>query len=134
MTVGVEELKLAIMSERKAESKEHVYGYDPLIRVHGQAQFRLSAFSFEPFAGVHKRSGYGFADGVYVGSAVGAHLWGDRLGLSLRGMLDKQYFTINPRIKLWLMQLDYSLKNPVKSKDGDVKLSAIHSIDFRLFF
>lgn len=134
MTVGVEELKLAIMSERKAESKEHVYGYDPLIRVHGQAEYRMSAFSFEPFAGVHKRSGYGFSDGLYVGSAVGAHVWGDRLGLSLRGMLDKQYFTLNPRIKLWLMQLDYSLKSPVKSKDGDVKLSAIHSIDFRLFF
>lgn len=134
VALGLEEIKLATMSERDAESKELAYGYDPLIRLHAQADYKYTALSLQPFAGVHKRAGYGFADGVYAGATAGAHVWGDRLGLSLRGMVDKQYFTITPRIKLWLMQLEYSLKNPVKSTDGDVKLSAIHSIDFRLFF
>lgn len=134
VALGLEEIKLATISKRDAESKELSYGYDPLVRLHAQADYKYSALSLQPFAGVHKRSGYGFADGVYAGATAGAHVWGDRLGLSLRGMLDKQYFTLTPRIKLWLMQLEYSLKNPVKSTDGDVKLSAIHSIDFRLFF
>jgi hypothetical protein len=134
VALGLEEIKLATISERDAESKELAYGYDPLIRLHAQADYKYTALSLQPFAGVHKRAGYGFADGVYAGATAGAHVWGDRLGLSLRGMVDKQYFTITPRIKLWLMQLEYSLKNPVKSTDGDVKLSAIHSIDFRLFF
>ena len=134
VALGLEEIKLATISKRDAESKELAYGYDPLIRLHAQADYKYTALSLQPFAGVHKRAGYGFADGIYAGATAGAHVWGDRLGLSLRGMVDKQYFTITPRIKLWLMQLEYSLKNPVKSTDGDVKLSAIHSIDFRLFF
>lgn len=71
---------------------------------------------------------------MYVGADAGAHVWGDRIGLQLRGMFDKQYVTISPRMKLWLLQLEYSMKKPLKSMDGDVKLSAIHSIDLRLFF
>lgn len=131
---SVEELKLSKMKKRDVESREQVYGYDPLIRMHADATYKLSAFSLQPFAGVHKRTGYGFSDGIYGGAAVGAHVWGERLGIQLRGMLDKQYFTVTPRLKLWLMQLEYSMKAPVKSTDSDVKLSAIHSVDFRLFF
>ncbi len=132
--LSVEELKISEMSDRKVGSKAQTYGYDPLIRLHADALFRLSAFSLQPFAGFHKRSGYGFGDGVYVGADAGAHVWGDRLGLMFRGMLDKQYLTLTPRIKLWLMQLEYSAKAPLKSSDGDVKLSAIHSLDIRFFF
>lgn len=132
--IGVEELKLATLQDKDVGSKEHTYGYDALIRGHADATFRYNALSIQPFIGFHKRSGYGFGDGLYAGAASGAYVWGDRLGLQLRGMVDKQYFTITPRIKLWLMQLEYSLKNPLKSTDGDVKLTAIHSLDFRLFF
>ncbi|MFA6237495.1 MAG: hypothetical protein WC635_09235 [Bacteriovorax sp.] len=131
---SVEDLKLSQMKDREAGSKELSYEYDPLMRIHADALYRFSAFSLNPFTGFHKRKGYGFADGLYLGADAGAHVWGDRLGLQLRGMFDKQYFTISPRMKLWIMQLEYSLKNPLKSTDGDVKLSAIHSIDFRLFF
>ena len=132
--LSVEELKLTKVKDRVVGSREQTYGYSPLIRLHGDATFRYSALSIQPFAGVHKRSGYGFGDGLYAGAAAGAHVWGDRLGLQLRGMVDKEYLTISPRIKLWLMQLEYSMKKPLKAMDGDVKLSAIHSLDFRLFF
>lgn len=132
--LSVEELKLSKVKERSDGSREQTYGYDPLLRLHADATFRLSALSLQPFAGVHKRSGYGFSDGMYLGAVGGAYVWGDRLGLQLRGMVDKQYFTLTPRIKLWLMQLEYSLKKPLKAMDGDVKLSALHSLDFRLFF
>ncbi len=131
---SVEELKLTKLSDAKEGSKEHTYGYDPLMRVHADALFRTNNLSIQPFAGVHKREGYGFADGAYLGTVLGAHVWGDRLGLQLRGMVDKQYLTITPRMKLWLMQLEYSLKKPLKAEDGDVKLTALHSVDFRIFF
>lgn len=131
---SLEEMKLAKMKKRDVASREQVYGYSPLMRLHGDATYKYSAFMLQPFVGFHKRSGYGFSDGMYGGAAVAAHVWGERLGLQLRGMLDKQYITISPRLKLWLMQLEYSLKAPTKSMDGDVKLSAIHSLDFRLFF
>lgn len=131
---SVEDLKVSKLKDRSEGSKELSYGYDPLMRIHGDALFRYSVFSLNPFAGFHKRKGYGFADGMYLGTDAGAHVWGDRLGLQLRGMVDKQYFTISPRMKLWLLQLEYSMKSPMKSMDGDVKLSAIHSLDLRLFF
>ena len=131
---SVEELKLAKMTDHKVGSKDQSYGYDPLMRIHADAIYKFSVVSLNPFLGVHKRTGYGFADGMYLGADAGAHVWGDRLGIQLRGMVDKQYFTISPRLKLWLLQLEYSLKNPIKATDGDVKLSAIHSIDLRLFF
>ncbi len=131
---SVEDIKLSKLKEKDAGAKDHTYGYDPLIRLHADAMYKFSVLSLNPFLGVHKRSGYGFADGMYVGADAGAHVWGDRLGLQLRGMVDKQYFTISPRLKLWLLQLEYSLKAPMKSMDGDVKLSALHSVDLRLFF
>lgn len=131
---SIEDLKISNMKDRKEGSKEHSYAYDPLMRVHADAVYRFSTFSLNPFLGFHKRKGYGFADGMYAGADAGAHVWGDRIGLQMRGMLDKQYFTISPRMKLWLLQLEYSLKSPLKSMDGDVKLTAIHSIDLRLFF
>jgi hypothetical protein len=134
VAASLEEMKISKMKERDPESKELSYGYDPLMRIHANANYRFSALMLNPFLGVHKRKGYGFADGVYAGTDVGAYVWGDRLGLQLRGMVDKQYFTISPRVKLWLMSLEYSLKAPMKSMDGDVKLSALHSIDLRLFF
>lgn len=131
---SVEELKLTKLSDAKEGSKEHTYGYDPLMRLHADATFRANAFSIQPFVGLHKRSGYGFDDGMYLGTMVGAYVWGDRMGLQLRGMVDKQYLTITPRVKLWLMQLEYSLKKPLKAEVDDVKLTAIHSLDFRIFF
>ena len=131
---SVEEIKLSKLKDAPVGSIPQTYGYDPLMRIHADATYRYSILSIRPFLGVHKRKGYGFSDGMYVGTDAGAHVWGDRMGLQLRGMLDKDYFTISPRLKFWLMQLEYSLKKPVKSTDGDVKLSAINSIDLRFFF
>ncbi|MCK6595356.1 MAG: hypothetical protein L6Q33_09170, partial [Bacteriovoracaceae bacterium] len=122
--LAAEEIKISKMKERETGSKEQSYGYDPLIRFHADALYRWNALSIQPFLGVHKRSGYGFSDGMYLGADAGAHVWGDRLGLMLRGMVDKQYLTLTPRMKLWLMQLEYSAKAPLKSTDGDTKLSA----------
>ncbi|MDD4973291.1 MAG: hypothetical protein PHY93_03025 [Bacteriovorax sp.] len=131
---SLEDLKLAQLKDRDAGSKELSYGYDPLMRIHADAIFKYSVLSINPFFGLHKRKGYGFSDGIYAGADAGAHVWGDRIGLQLRGMVDKQYITISPRLKLWLLQLEYSVKSPLKSMDGDVKLSAIQSVDLRLFF
>ena len=131
---SIEELKLAKLKDAKAGSKELTYDYDTLIRLHADASYKAGALTLQPFVGLHKRSGYGFGDGVYAGTMLGAYVWGDRLGLQLRAMFDKEYITISPRVKLWLMQLEYSLKKPLKDSVDDVKLTAIHSLDFRIFF
>lgn len=131
---AVEEIKLAQVKERKAASKELKYEYDPLMRVHAEALFRNYYLSIKPFAGVHKRSGYGFSDGWYLGSDFAGHVWSDRLGIQFRAMVDNSYFTLSPRIKLWIMQFEYNFKKPVKDKIDDVKLSTLHSVDVRFFF
>lgn len=131
---SVEELKLAKLKDAKEGSKGQTYEYDPLIRLHANADYRAGSLMLQPFLGLHKRSGYGFGDGVYAGTMVGAYVWGDRLGLQMRAMFDKEYITLSPRVKLWLMQLEYSLKKPLKDSIDDVKLTAIHSLDFRIFF
>lgn len=131
---SAEEVKLAKIDKRKTDSKAQTYGYDALLRVHADATYRLANFLVQVFSGVHKRSGYGISEGLYAGVTTGAHVFSDRLGIQLRGMVDKEYITLTPRFKLWLMQLEYSLKTPIKNTVDDVKLTAIHSVDFRIFF
>jgi hypothetical protein len=131
---GLEELKLMKFKKKDEAAKEQSYGYGPMMRLHAEAKYNFSVLTLQPFTGFHKRSGYGFGDGVYLGVIASAHVWGDRLGLIFRGEFDKQYITFSPRIKLWLMQLEYTLKSPIKKTDGDLTLSAIQSVDFRLFF
>lgn len=133
-SVGVEELKLATISDRKEGSKAPVYGTDALIRLHAQAEYKLSNLKVTPFLGAHKRSGYGFGEGAYLGADVMAHVWGERLGIRMRGQIDKEHVTLSPMLKLWLMHIDYTLKQPLSSDVDGVKVSALHSLNFRLFF
>ena len=121
------------MSDNKEKGGELIYGNDPLIRLHGEYLYRLSGFTLKPFAGVHKRKGYNVGDGFYAGADIGLHIWGNRLGVRGRGMVDKEHFTLSPQLKLWLMHLDYMLKVPVKSEVDGVKPATIHSLNLRFF-
>jgi len=132
--VSINEIKMATVTDNKAKGGEVNYGFDPLIRVHGEYAMELAFFDLKPFAGVHKRKAYGFSDGLYAGAELGAYVWEDRLGLMVRGMLDTEHFTFTPRAKLWFAQLEYNLKLPIKSEIDGVKPSSLHSLNFRLFF
>lgn len=131
--VAVEELKLSEASNNQEAGGELIYGNDPLLRVHGEYIYRYSGFSVKPFVGVHKRKGYDFADGLYLGSDLGLHFWGNRLGVRARGMIDKEHITVSPQLKLWLMHVDYMLKLPVSSEVNGVKPATMHSLNFRFF-
>ena len=133
VSAAVEELKLAETSKTES-STPMKYGSDPLFRIHAQADYRLWIFSAQPYVGTHARSGYGFGDAYYAGADWGAHVWGDRLGTTLRTMADKEHFTIGPRFKLWLMQLELMAQLPMKKEIDGVKISKIYSGDLRFFF
>lgn len=130
----LEEIKISTFSDRKDKGGDLRYKTPMLVRLHGDAEYKYSVLTLSPFLGVHKRSGYDFMDGVYGGADLGAHVWGKRLGLQFRTMLDNNYLTLSPRLKLWLMQLEYSLKKPISEKVDGMKVSTLHSLDFRLFF
>ena len=131
---ALEEFKIAQMSDNEEKAGKLNYGNDPLLRLHGEYLYKLSVFSVKPFAGVHKRSGYGFGDGIYGGADLGMHVWNERIGLRFRGMLDSEHFTFSPLAKLWFMHIEYMLKSPIKSENNGVKPSTLHSVNFRLFF
>jgi len=132
--VLLEDIKIARMSDSLEKGGELNYAPKPLIRLHADAMYKFGGLSLNPFVGLHKRNGYGLSSGIYAGADLGAHVWGDRLGLRFRAMADKEHLTLNPQLKLWFMQLDYSLKSPLSSTVDDVKVSSIHSLNFRLFF
>ena len=130
--VGVEDVKIANVSNNDEEAGALIYGNDALIRLHGEYIYKFSAFSIKPFAGVHKRSRYSFADGMYAGADLGAHVWDERIGLRVRGMIDKEHFTFSPQAKLWLFHVDYMLKQPISSEVDGLKPSTIHSLNIRI--
>jgi len=130
--VAFEDVKLARMSDEEETAGQLFYGEDMLIRLHGEYLYKLSFFSVKAFGGVHKRSSYGLGDGYYLGGDFGAHVWEDRVGLRMRGMIDSEHLTISPMIKLWLVHLEYMLKQPIKSEVDGVKPSTIHSLNLRI--
>lgn len=130
--VALEDVKLARMSDKEEEAGQLLYGEDMLIRLHGEYLYKYSLFSVKPFAGLHKRASYGLGDGYYVGADLGAHVWEDRIGLRMRGMVDSEHFTISPMMKLWLVHVEYMLKQPLASEVDGVKPSTIHSLNFRI--
>lgn len=133
-SLALEEIKLFKVTDLKSGAKNLKYGYDPLIRFHNEAEFRWGVFGVMPFLGLQKRAGYTLANSYYLGSVFGTYFFNDRLEASLRAMYDKNYFTVGPRFKLWLMQLEANLKIPAKKYEEDVRLSTLATIDFRLFF
>lgn len=130
--LALEDVKLATFSDTKGP----VYNdYDPLIRLHLDTIFNASIFKFSPFLGLHKRKGYGVKQGYYGGLTSMMTAWGDRLHLSLRGTIDKEYFSVTPQIKLWIMQLEYTFRKVLDDTTvAGNKTSNIHSANFRIFF
>ncbi len=129
---GIEDLKLTTMSDNEEEGGKLIYGSDPLFRLHSEYLYKFSAFSVKPFVGLHKRASYGFDDGYYLGADLGAHVWGDRIGLRVRGMIDGEHFTFSPMAKLWLIHVEYMLKQPLSSDVNGLKPATIHSLNFRI--
>lgn len=131
---AIEEIKWTTLADNEAEGGEVIYGTDPLLRLHGDALFKWGIFSLKPFVGVHYRSAYDFSEGLYGGADFGMHFWKDRLGLRLRGMADAEHLTFAPQLKFGIGQLEYMLKMPHASEVDGVEPSAIHAVNFRLFF
>lgn len=110
--------------------------YEPEIgyRMHTDYSFNLSNMRLRPFVGFHMRDGYDFSEGVYAGTDLMLHVWKERLAITLRGMVDSEHLTLTPRFRLGFMDFMYSLKQPMSSEVKGVKVSTIHSVNFRLHF
>jgi hypothetical protein len=129
---SVEEVKLAELSSKNTGIP--VFGTDPLIRVHAQADYRLSIFKVSPFIGTHSRSGYGMGDAYYVGADWGMYVWNDRMGLNFRTMLDKEHATLGVRAKMWFFQTDVMAKIAVGNDVNGIKVNDIYTANIRFFF
>lgn len=135
---ALEELKIANLKEKVVfdgiRGGETAYGDKVLLRLHSDYTFKFIGFKLLPFAGIHWRDGYDMVDGLYAGADFGWSFWKDRFGLLVKGMMDNEYFTVAPRITLWLMQLELMGKVAHKSEVDGLKIPNIYSFNFRLFF
>ena len=108
-----------------------VYGKRPLLHAHFAYKIVLPIIlDLTPFVGIHRRSGYTEGDGLYAG--VDTDLgW---FPLTVNAIIDRYYFTLTPRFRLWFLQVEYSLKAPVKSKVDGFKTETIQELNVRLAF
>ncbi len=130
---SIEELKLAEISKEE-ESLEPSFGDDPLFRFHADALYELSVIKLKPFIGSHARSGYGLGDGYYIGADTSYHFWDDRIGLTVRTMIDKEHFTLGLNSKLWFMHLGLNGKFAMTDKVDDIEVSNYYYANLRFFF
>ena len=130
---SVEELKLAELSNEE-EGLEPAFGTSALLRFHADALYELSVFKVKPFLGSHARSGYGFGDGYYIGADSSFHFWEDRLGVTVRTMVDKEHFTLGLNAKLWFMFLDLNGKFAMTDEVDNIKVSNYYYANLRFFF
>ena len=128
---SAEELKISRLSDNIDKAGDIAYKTSPLYRFHATAMYRWGIFLLRPFVGLHKREGYNLNDGHYGGLDLGTYIFGDRLYMLFRGMADKEHFTFSSRFKLVFLELEYSIKTPIKDERDDVKISTMHSINLR---
>ncbi len=132
ISASLEELLLAKTNERAPNSKESSYGYNPLFRLHAEHSYKEDAFSIMPYIGVHKRSGYKLSDGLYLGAKLGLMAFEETLAVQINGMVNRQYFTFSPQIKIWLLQIEYSLNYPLRSTFEQIKVSPLQSLSLKI--
>ncbi|WP_127717383.1 hypothetical protein [Halobacteriovorax sp. HLS] len=131
---AIEEIQLATMTDNEQKAGKVLYGESVLFRLHGEYIYTLSNFDVKAFGGAHHRSGYGLGDGYYLGADLRLHVWEERMKLRFRGMIDGEHFTFAPMLDLWLLRLEYVLKQPLSSEYQGVKPSRLHALNFRLEF
>ncbi len=129
---SIEDVKVSEISSEEVGTP--AFGTDPLIRLHSQFDYKLSIFKVAAFLGSHARSGYGFGDAYYLGADWGVHIWSDRLGLTIRTMLDKEHATLGFRAKMWFFQTDLMAKIAIADQVDNVKVNELYTANIRFFF
>ena len=130
--LGADEVKLGGLSDRKTETgRGLIWGDRPILRANVDYGLDLSLVKITPFFGIHQRSDYKVSDGIYAGVDLGEHLIGIFSGVL---MLDNEFFTLNPKIHLWFLDLGYSMKAPTSSEVDGYKTHTIHAANLRLAF
>ena len=129
---SMDEVKLTSLSE--ADDANNLYGTPILFKVYAEMNFKPFDFmKLKTFGGVHKREGYGFGDGYFLGVDLGAYVWGDRLGIQFRTQLDPEHVTFAPQFKFWVMQLEGMYKLPIASDVDGRKPGSMLGVNFRIF-
>ena len=132
VVASLNEVKLFNVQE--SENADLTYENPMMVKIQADARFKPYSFlNLNAYGGVHKREGYDFMDGVYVGASSGLHVWKERLGINLRTQLDQDHLTLTPNLKFWIMQIDGMYKVPIASERDGVENSPAYSINLRFF-
>lgn len=129
--LALEEAKLY---EMKADDADLNWGDNMLMRLHAQADYKLSFVKLSPYLGSHSRDGYGLGDAYYLGADWGAMAWDDRLGLMFKTQMDKEHYTLGLKAKIWVLQLDLISKMARADEIDGIKIGDYYGGNIRLFF
>jgi hypothetical protein len=121
---SLEEMAISTTSKNGSLS----YGVKPLFHFHAEYTWDLFIMDLTVFAGIMKRNSYEFDDGFYKGVLMDFNYF--PLDASL--MLDNEFITFQPKVDLWLLTLDYSLKKPINEKKDGFTSAVIHALNLRI--
>lgn len=128
---ALEEVKLY---EMKKDDANLNWGNNMLMRIHAQADYKLSFIKLSPYFGSHSRDGYTMGDAYYIGADWGAMAWDNRLGLMFKTQMDKEHYTLGLKAKIWVLQLDVISKIARADEIDGIKIGDYYGANVRLFF
>ena len=134
LSMGMEELPLSELSNNEEKAGKLLYDANPLLRAKMQYTYRTGVFQIVPFFGVHKRKDYDAKDGYYGGGHGSVLFFKDRIQWNTILQWDAEYTTLAQRIKLWPLEISYTLKTPRKEKINGIKLSKINGAQVTFIF
>lgn len=129
--VAIEEVK---MTEIQSDAAKLNWGDNMLIRLHAEADYKLSILTATPYLGSHAREGYGLGDAYYIGADFGAMAFEDRFGFLFKTQVDKEHYTLGLKARLWFLQLDLITKMAREEKIEGNKIADYYSGNLRIFF
>ncbi len=127
---SLEEVRLHKLSDKNSTHGHLYFSNNLLFRAQVEQKLDLSFFHFNFFAGVHKREGYDFSDAYYGGTELKLGI----LPISFVSRIDPEYLMLSPRFRLWFLQAEYVLNQPVTSSKDGFKLPTVHSVNLRFAF
>ncbi len=130
--VAIEDLMVAELNDKKSEAVGRpIFGSNkPLTRLHMSYNLEFDFIDLKPFVGAYNRSHYSLSDTMYGGTEV----FFGAFPLSAYALMDPDHFTFSPRLRIWVLNLEYLLKFPVGSKDDSFNTETLHALNVRVAF
>jgi hypothetical protein len=106
----------------------------PLIHVYGKYRGSYQDMLINHYWGIHIRSLYKAAEGLYLGTDVSYPFWKDRLSLLLKAQIDPESYMIGFDIQSFLINFNINAWYPLKTNSSGMNSSGLYNFNLRIHF